>query len=48
VLETTEFLDKDEGRIQKAIKVDQEIQAIKENLNNGDKAMQEIVLGLCQ
>jgi len=37
VLETTEFQDKDEGEIQKASRVDNEIQDIKRNLDKGRK-----------
>jgi len=48
VLETTEFQDKDEGEIQKVSKVDDEIQAIKRNLDEGRKEMKGIALGLCQ
>jgi len=48
VLETTEFQDKDEGEIQKVSKVDNEIQAIKRNLDEGRKEMKGIALGLCQ
>jgi len=47
VLETTRFQDKDEGRIQKASNVDDEIQDIKRNLDKGRKEMKEIALGLC-
>jgi len=48
VLETTEFPDKNEGEIQKASSVDNEIQSIKRNLDEGRKEMQGIALGLCQ
>jgi len=48
ILETTEFQDKDEGEIQKASNVDNEIQDIKRNLNEGRKEMKRIALGLCQ
>jgi len=48
VLETTEFQDKDEGRIQKASNIDAEIQDIKKNLEKGRKEMKGIALGLCQ
>jgi len=48
VLETTEFQDKDEGDIQKASNVDNEIQDIKRNLDEGRKEMKGIALGLCQ
>jgi len=47
VLETTEFQDKDEGEIQKVSNVDNEIQAIKRNLDEGRKEMKGIALGLC-
>jgi len=39
VLEATEFQDKDEGEIQKASKVDDEIQEIKRHLDEGRKEM---------
>jgi len=48
ILETTEFQDKDEGEIQKASNVDDDIQDIKKNLDNGRKEMKGIALGLCQ
>jgi len=48
VLETPEFQDKDEGEIQKASKVDNEIQDIKINLHAGRNEMKGIALGLCQ
>jgi len=48
VLEKTEFQDKDEGEMQKARNVDDEIQNIKRNLNEGGKEMKGIALGLCQ
>jgi len=48
VLETTECQDKDEGEIQKASNVDEEIQDIKKNLDKGKKEMKGIALGLCQ
>jgi len=47
-LETTEFQDKDEGEIQKATSVDNEIQGIKRSLDEGRKEMKGIALGLCQ
>jgi len=47
-LETTEFQDKDEGEIQKASNVINEIQDIKRNLDEGRKEMKGIALGLCQ
>ena len=48
ILETTRFQDKDEGEIQKASKGDDEIQAIKRNLDKGEKDMKRLGLGLCQ
>jgi len=48
VLETTEFQDKDKGEIKKASDVDNEIQDIKRNLDEGRKEMKGIALGLCQ
>jgi len=48
VLETTEFQDKSEGEIQKARSVDNEIEDIKRNLDEGRKEMKGIALGLCQ
>jgi len=48
VLETTEFQDEDEGEIQKASNVDNEIPDIKKNLDEGRKEMKGIALGLCQ
>jgi len=48
VLETTEFQDKDEGEIQKASRVDDDIQNIKKNLDEGRKEMKGIALGLCK
>jgi len=48
VLETTEFQDKSEGEIQKASNVDDEIQDVKRNLDEGRKEMKGIALGLCQ
>jgi len=47
-METTEFRDKDKGDIQKASNVDDEIQDIKRNLEEGRKEMKGIALGLCQ
>jgi len=47
-LETTEFQDKDEGEIQKASNVHDEIQDIQRNLDEGKKEMKGIALGLCQ
>jgi len=48
VLETTESQDKSEQEIQKASNVDDEIQDIKRNLDEGRKEMKGIALGLCQ
>jgi len=48
VLETTEFHDQDEGEIHKASSVDNEIQDIKRNLDEGRTGMHGIALGLCQ
>ena len=48
VLETTEFQDKDEGEIQKASRVDDDIQNIKKNLDEGRKEMKGIARGLCK
>jgi len=48
ILETTEFQDKDEGEIQKASNVDNEIQDIQRNLDPERKEMKGIALGLCQ
>jgi len=48
VLETTEFQDKDEEEIQKASKVDDEIQDIKRNLDEGRNERNGRMLGLCQ
>jgi len=47
-LETTEFQDKDEGEIQKASNIYNEIQAIKRSLDEGRKEMKGVALGLCQ
>jgi len=47
-LETTKFQDRNEGEIQNASNVDDEIQDIKRNLEEGRKGMKGIVLGLCQ
>ena len=47
-MEITEFQDKDEGEIQKATNVDDEIQDIKRNLDEGRKEIKEVALGLCQ
>jgi len=48
IMETTEFRDKDEGEIQKASNVDDEIQDFKRNLDEGRKEIKGIALGLCQ
>jgi len=48
ILETTEFQDKDKGEIQKASKVDNDIQEIKRNLDEGRQEMKGVALGLCQ
>jgi len=48
VMETTEFQDKEEGEIQKTSRIDNEIQAIKRNLDEGRKEMKGVALGLCQ
>ena len=48
VLEKTEFTDKDGGEIKKASNIDDEIQDIKRNLDEGRKEMKGIALGLCQ
>jgi len=48
IMETTEFQDKDDGEIQKANSIDNEIQDIKRNLNEGKKEMKGIALGLSQ
>ena len=48
VLEATELQDKDEWEIQKASKVDDDIQEIKRNLDQGRKEMKGVALGLCQ
>jgi len=48
ILETTEFQDKDEGEIQKASKIDDEIQDVKRDLDDGRKQRKGIALGLCQ
>ena len=47
-MELAEFQDKDEGTIQQAYKRDNEIQAIKDNLEKGVKEMKGVALGLCQ
>jgi len=48
ILETTEFRDKDEGKIQKASRNDKEIQDIERNLDEGKQELKWIALGLCQ
>jgi len=48
IMETTGFRDKDEGKIQKASRNDNEIQDIKRNLNEEKKEMKGIAQGLCQ
>ena len=47
-MELAQFQDKDEGTIQQAYKMDNEIQAIKDNLERGVKEMKGVALGLCQ
>ena len=47
-MELPEFKDKDEGTIQQAYSKDNEIQAIKDNLEKGAKEMKVVALGLCQ
>ena len=47
-MEVAEFQDKDEETIQQAYKKDNEIQAIKDNLEKGGKEMKGVALGLCQ
>jgi len=48
ILATTKFRDKDEGEIQKASNIDDEIQDIKTNVHKGRKEMKEIPLGQSQ
>jgi len=48
VLETTEFQDKDDGEIQKASSINDEIQDINRNLDEGEKEIKGIALGLCE
>jgi len=48
ILETTEFQDKYEGKIQGTSKVDEEIEAIERDLDKGEKEMKGIALGLGQ
>ena len=45
VLETTDFQDKYEGKIQEASKADKEIQDINRNLDKGEKEIKGIALG---
>ena len=47
-MELAEFQDKNEGAIQQAYKMDNEIQAIKDSLEKGAKEMKGVALGLCQ
>ena len=47
-MELAEFQDKDEGRIQQAYNKDDEIQAIKKNLEKGVTEMKGVALGLCE
>ena len=47
-MELAEFQDKDEGRIQRAYNKDDEIQAIKKNLENDVKEMKGVAIGLCE
>ena len=47
-MEQAEFQDKDEGKIQQAYNKDDEIQAIKRNLDKGVKEMKGVALGLCE
>jgi len=47
-LGTREFQDKDEGEIQKARGIDDDIQDIKKNLDEGRKEKKGIALGLGQ
>jgi len=47
IMETTEFQDKDEGEMPKASNVDNNIQDIQRNLDEGTKEMKGIALGLC-
>jgi len=48
IVGTTEFPEKNKGEIQKASKDDNEIQTIKRNLDEGQKEMKGIAMGLCQ
>ena len=47
-MELAEILDKDEGTIQQAYKMHNEIQAIKDNWENGVKEIKGVARGLCQ
>ena len=47
-MKLAEFQDKDEGRIRQAYDKDDEIQAIRSNLDKGVKEMKGIALGLCE
>ena len=47
-MELAEFQDKDEGKIQQAYDRDDEIQAIKRNLENNVKEIKVVALGLCE
>ena len=47
-MELAKFQDKDEGKIQQAYNKDDEIQAIKENLEKGVTEMKGVALGLCE
>src|SRR6202012_2665409 len=47
-IELAEFQDKDEGKIQQTYDKDDEIQAIKRNLEKGIKEMKGVALGLCE
>ena len=47
-MELAEFQDKDEGTIHQAYHKDNEIQAIKDNLEKGVKEMKGVAIGLCQ
>jgi len=48
LFETTEFQDKDEGEIQKASKMDKEINDMKGNYDKAEQKLKGIALGLCQ
>ena len=47
-IELAEFQEKDEGRIQQAYNKDNEIHAIKRNLEEEVKEMKDVALGLCE